>query len=99
VDFEWDSAKAAANVRKHGIDFADAVGVFDDPFALSKTEPDEDEARYVGIGSDMLGRVLVVIYTTAPNGYALFPHAAQRPPSAGHTKQVYHEARVRLFQR
>jgi len=63
VDFEWDSAKAAANIRKHGIDFADAVGVFDDPFALSKAEPDEDEARYVGVGSDMLGRVLVVIYT------------------------------------
>ena len=63
VDFEWDSAKAAANIRKHGIDFADAVGVFDDPFALSKAEPDEDEARYVGIGSDTLGRVLVVIYT------------------------------------
>jgi uncharacterized DUF497 family protein len=34
MQYEWDEAKAASNLQKHGVDFADAVGVFDDPFAL-----------------------------------------------------------------
>ncbi|MBK1617619.1 hypothetical protein CKO42_03950 [Lamprobacter modestohalophilus] len=29
--FEWDSAKAASNLRKHGVDFNDAIDVFKDP--------------------------------------------------------------------
>jgi uncharacterized DUF497 family protein len=38
VDYEWDAAKADANLRKHKVDFADAAGVFDDPLALSMPE-------------------------------------------------------------
>jgi uncharacterized protein len=30
VDYEWDPRKAATNLRKHGIDFADAVAIFSD---------------------------------------------------------------------
>ncbi len=37
--FEWDKEKARSNLRKHGIDFADAVPVFHDERAL--TMPDE----------------------------------------------------------
>jgi uncharacterized DUF497 family protein len=61
--FEWDAAKAASNLRKHGVDFADAVGVFHDPFALSRPDDASDEERFVGIGTDFLGRILVVVYT------------------------------------
>jgi hypothetical protein len=39
LDFEWDRRKAASNERKHGIDFADAVAVFEDDHAL--TMPDD----------------------------------------------------------
>lgn len=63
VDFEWDEDKAASNLQKHGIDFADAVGVFDDPLALSMPDDDPSEERFIGLGMDMLGRLLVVIYT------------------------------------
>lgn len=63
VDFEWDADKAASNLRKHGVDFADAAAVFDDPFALSMPDDDPDEERLVGLGTDALGRVLVVVYT------------------------------------
>jgi uncharacterized DUF497 family protein len=62
MDCEWDEAKAASNLRKHGIDFADAAGIFDDPFALSMPDDDADEERCIAIGSDFLGRVLVVVY-------------------------------------
>jgi uncharacterized DUF497 family protein len=63
VDFEWDEDKAAVNVRKHGIDFADAVGVFNDPLAFSMPDDDPGEARWIGLGTDTLGRLLVVVYT------------------------------------
>jgi uncharacterized DUF497 family protein len=64
VNFEWDATKAAANVRKHRVDFADAVAVFDDASAV--TIPDEDssdEERWVTIGRDAFERLLVVVYT------------------------------------
>ncbi len=61
--YQWNRDKAAANLRKHGIDFADAVSVFSDDLAV--TIPDErfDEERFVTIGLDAFGRVLVVVYT------------------------------------
>ncbi|WP_041431160.1 BrnT family toxin [Synechococcus sp. PCC 6312] len=61
--YQWDNNKAATNLRKHGIDFADAVSVFSDDLAI--TIPDErfNEERFITIGVDALGRVLVVIYT------------------------------------
>jgi uncharacterized DUF497 family protein len=33
-DFEWDDAKAAANLAKHGVSFEQARDAFDDPFAI-----------------------------------------------------------------
>lgn len=63
MEYEWDEGKATANLRKHRVDFADAVGVFDDPLALSMHEATVHELRHVVIGLDVLGRTLVVIYT------------------------------------
>ena len=59
---EWDSAKAAENLQKHGVDFADAVLVFEDEMALTMPDDDTDEQRHVTVGMDALGRVLVVVY-------------------------------------
>ncbi|HEY9692241.1 MAG TPA: BrnT family toxin [Oculatellaceae cyanobacterium] len=61
--YQWNEDKAATNLRKHGIDFADAVSVFSDDLAI--TIPDErfDEERFITIGIDAFGRVLVVVYT------------------------------------
>jgi uncharacterized protein len=63
VGFEWDEEKAEANKRKHGVDFADAATVLGDEMALTIPEeaPDEED-RFVTVGSDALGRVLVVVY-------------------------------------
>ena len=60
MDFEWDPDKAEANRRKHGVDFTDAVGVFDDPFALTQEDPHPSEARFVTLGRDFLDRVVLV---------------------------------------
>jgi len=59
----YDPAKAAANVRKHGVSFADAEGVLTDPLAITIEDPDaEGERRYVAIGLGNSGELLVVVY-------------------------------------
>ncbi len=60
---QWDLEKAFANWRKHGIDFADAATVLEDEFALTVEDDGDDEERFVTLGEDALGRVLVVVYT------------------------------------
>lgn len=63
--FEWDSAKAANNLRKHGVSFHEAVSAFYDPLAATDVDPDhsEDEDRFVTFGISSAGRLLVVAHT------------------------------------
>lgn len=62
--YEWDPVKARANLGKHGVDFADAVDLFQDDLAITVEDPDtEGERRFVMIGTDGLGRLLVVVFT------------------------------------
>lgn len=63
MNYQWE-AKAKANVKKHGVEFADAVGVFDDPDAITMEDQDsEGEQRFLSIGLDILGRIIVMAYT------------------------------------
>ena len=62
--FEFDPAKTRANLQKHGISFAHAKQALRDPMALTMDDPDAlEEQRFVTLGMDALGRVLVVIHT------------------------------------
>lgn len=61
MSIEFDPAKARANLRKHGVGFAHAEQALRDPMALTIEDPDSrGEQRLVTLGSDALGRVLVV---------------------------------------
>jgi hypothetical protein len=62
VKFEWDPDKAASNLRKHRVRFAEAVTVLEDQAALSMSDDTADEDRFAAVGMDSLGRILVVIY-------------------------------------
>ena len=63
MEITWDPKKADANFRKHKIRFSDAELVFFDPLALTIEEQVvSQEKRYVSVGSDALGRILVVVY-------------------------------------
>jgi len=63
-DYEWDPEKAESNRQKHGVQFADAAISLEDPNALVVPDPDaRDEERYVCLGADPLGRVIVTVYT------------------------------------
>ena len=62
--FTWDPRKAASNIIEHQVDFADAMRIFEDNYALSQEDVRaEGEARYVVIGMDLMGRILAVVYT------------------------------------
>ena len=61
--YQWDNNKAASNLNKHGIDFADAVSVFSDDFSTTVNDDRFEEERFITIGIDAFGRVLVVVYT------------------------------------
>jgi uncharacterized protein len=64
VRFEWDPPKAAANLRIHGVSFAEAVTVLEDDFALTREDPAATtEARFVTLGLSSWGNLLVVVYT------------------------------------
>ena len=62
--YEWDPAKAATNLKKHGVDFADAAVSLEDPAALVIPDPDASgEERFLCLAMDPNGRILVTIYS------------------------------------
>jgi hypothetical protein len=65
VRFEWNSLKAGANPRKHGVSFDEAASVFFDPLSATGDDPDHsvDERRFVTFGKSSSGRILVVAHT------------------------------------
>lgn len=64
MEFEFDPAKANANLRKHGVSFSHAEQALRDPMAVTIEDPDAiGEQRFVSLGMDALGRVLVVVHT------------------------------------
>jgi hypothetical protein len=63
MNYEWDPNKAKSNYKKHGIRFADAVGVFEDENAITIEDDHQKEDRFITIGRDFLSRILVVVYT------------------------------------
>jgi uncharacterized DUF497 family protein len=67
LQFEWDRAKAASNLRKHAVSFEEAETVFEDPNAWRQydTSHSSDEDRWRVIGISMKLRLLSVIYLKA----------------------------------
>jgi uncharacterized DUF497 family protein len=69
MKFEWDEVKAASNVKKHDVNFEEAITVFDD--ALANIFEDEwnsiGEQRELLIGTSNLGRLLVISFTERDN--------------------------------
>ena len=88
---EWDPAKAASNLAKHGVDFHEAGTVLADP--LSTTYPDPahsfEERRYITIGAALSGRILVVAH--ADRGEAVRLISAR--PATPSERRFYEQGR------
>jgi uncharacterized protein len=69
MDFEWDSAKASANLRKHGVSFEEAVSTFQDDLAATARDLGHSvaEFRFLTFGVSAGGRLLAVSHTERGN--------------------------------
>ncbi len=65
LHFEWDPQKAAKNLRKHKVSFAEATEVFRDPLALTVLDEDNSatKERWVTLGQVQNRRLVVLIHT------------------------------------
>lgn len=64
MEIEFDPEKAASNLRKHRVSFAHAEQALRDPLGITIEDPDsKGEPRFVTLGADSLGRILVVVHT------------------------------------
>jgi uncharacterized DUF497 family protein len=64
VKFSWDPAKDRANQAKHGISFAEAATIFDDPLQWTVRDPDHsfNESRYLTTGYSTAGQLSIVAH-------------------------------------
>ena len=87
IEFEFDPGKARTNLRKHGVSFAHAEQALRDPMAVTIEDPDaEGEQRFVTLGRDALGRVLVIVHSPRESRTRLI---SARKASQGEAEQ-YH---------
>ncbi len=89
MKFEWDLAKAKANLGKHRVSFDEGATVFLDLLAVSGPDPDHsyDESRFVTFGISRLGHLLAVSHTYRPDGIRLI--SARRVTRA--ERKIYEE--------
>ena len=89
MHFEWDSAKAAKNFRKHRVLFEEASSVFYDPLAVTGADPDHSEAedRLITFGVSSAGRLLVVSHIE--RGETIRIISARR--ATPHERRIYEE--------
>ena len=89
LQFVWDREKAAANLRKHGVDFEEAATAFGDPLSITIPDPDHSagEERWLLIGQGRAGRLLVVAHTERGNEIRLITAR----PATRRERQTYEE--------
>jgi len=69
VSAEFDPKKDAANLKKHGVSLAEGDGVLNDPLALTVEDiAAEGEQRFVTIGMNAFGSLMVVVHTPRSSG-------------------------------
>lgn len=85
MGYEWDASKNEANIRKHGIRFADAANVLEDEFAITVLDDASGEQRFVTIGLDASARILVVVYSYRGENIRLI----SARPAAAHERDQY----------
>jgi hypothetical protein len=69
VTVEFDPKKNAENLKKHGVSLSEGDGVLNDPLAVTiEDRSAEGEQRFVTIGTNVFGSVMVVVWTPRGDG-------------------------------
>lgn len=63
MDIEWDPAKAASNLKKHGISFEEAATALLDSNALVQADTSGTEERWLLMGMSFKARLVTLVYT------------------------------------
>lgn len=89
ITFEWNSAKAASNLRKHGISFEEAQSVFYDEFAIQFFDGahSQTEDRFLMLGMSSDARILLVCHCERENGNTILIISARK--ATGNERKYY----------
>ena len=89
MEFEFDPAKAAANLGKHKVSFEEGASIFGDPMTITFPDPDHSvgEERWLAFGVSRTGSTLAVIYTERMGRYRLIGAR----PATKRERKIYEE--------
>ena len=87
MKFRWDSRKADHNLRKHGVDFADAAIALEDENALTIEDFSHDEQRFKTLGMGPKLNILFVVHVERSEDTIRIVSA--RKADRSETKQYY----------
>ncbi len=89
--FVWDRDKAAANLRKHGVDFHEAATAFGDPLSITIPDPEHSigEERWLLVGQSVEGHLVVVAHTERGDEIRII----NARPATRRERQTYEEDR------
>ncbi len=70
IEFEWDEAKAASNLKKHGVSFEEAKSIFFDEFGVQffDEENSHEEERFLMLGMSSQAKLLIVCHCERDHG-------------------------------
>jgi len=88
MELEWNLQKAAENLRKHGVDFTDAVIALEDDNGLTIEDKEHDEQRFKTLGMGPNLNILYVIHAERENDCIRIISA--RKADRSEIKQYYH---------
>ena len=92
-DFEWDTVKALANARKHGVTFDQAATVFLDVLALTVFDAaySQQEDRWFTLGFDASGALLAVAHTFQAMPASIRVRLISARPATKRERQFYED--------
>ena len=86
--FEWDERKCGANLEKHGLDFVDAIEVFEAPYVVVPSSYEGEEERLLAIGL-LAGRFVTVVYTTRSKAIRIISFRRARHEERQKYQEIY----------
>jgi len=82
---DFDPKKNAANIKKHGVPLSEGDGVLNDPLALTvEDDATEGEQRFVTLGTNVFGILMVVVHTPRRGGSRIISVRKAEPKERRH---------------